>query len=217
MVCKLEEELSELIEACPGLSITQRSNTYITVSGILTFETKYKDLETINDWFDLEITIPINYPGDLPVVKDRGSKVDNNYEHINFNKTFCLAVPLEEKNVFDQSPNLVGFIDNLVIPFLYSYCYWQKNNEMPYGEMAHGADGLVQYYLDLFDSNDPAVILPLIFKCLKHGYNAHIPCVCGSGKKTLRCHKKETKFILKASNKNQVLSDLCNIYEDIRK
>lgn len=210
---KLTKDIAELIETFDGLSVKQLTDELVLVSGLVSFDAGYQGLERIVDSFELDIFIPCSYPRTLPVVKETGGKISQNYDHINVDYSFCLAVPLEQKLYYEREPNLIGFMDNLVIPFLYSYCYWNKYSKMPYGEMYHGAKGLAEYYLDLFETQNPAHTFRTVIRCLRNGYNAHIPCACGSGKKTLKCHKFETKLISNASNRTQILNDLTDIQE----
>lgn len=210
---KLINEVGELVDTFDNLSIKQITHEFILVSGKISFDAGYLSLERVIDSFELDVFIPLTYPKTLPVVKETAGKITRDYEHIYPDNSFCLAVPLEQKLFYERDPTLTGFMDNLVIPFLYSYCFWEKNSTMPYGEMSHGTKGLAEYYLDMFETKNPAHTFDTIVHCLKNGYNAHIPCACGSGKKTLKCHKFETKLISQSSNKSQILRDLSEVYE----
>ncbi len=211
MTEKLVKDIAELVKTFEGLNVIQHDDTLILVSGIISFNAGYQDLERFNDWFEIDLFVPTSYPSKLPVVKEKSNKISEAFEHINADDSFCLAVPMDKNLAFEKAPNLVGFMDNLVIPFLYSYCYWHKYSKMPYGEMQHGAKGLMEYYLNLFNTKNPAHTFATIINCLQNGYNAHMPCACGSGKKTLKCHKFETKLISSVSNKAQIISDLIHI------
>ncbi len=208
---KLAKDVDELVDLFEGFSVKQRTDEFILVSGVVPFDASYEGLVRIIDSFELDLFIPCSYPSQLPIVKEVGNKISKKYDHINVDESFCLAVPLDQKLYYEKEPSLVGFMDNLIIPFLYSYCYWSKYANMPYGEMHHGAKGLAEYYLELFDTKNPAHTFTSIINCLRNGYNAHAPCACGSGKKTLKCHKFETKLISQASNRSQIITDLAHI------
>ncbi len=116
-------EISDVILSYPGLSEVVVAGD-VALKGAINFKATFRELETINACFDIVIIIPSGYPQDLPAVYSDGFNLDDRFEHTNPNGSFCLEVPIEERRIFNQSPTLLGFINTLVVPFLYSYCYF---------------------------------------------------------------------------------------------
>ena len=201
----IEEQIQTVRNSYPSLAlINSDSGCLLTVA--LHFTASVANKETITANFNVKISIPHSYPEELPKVFPSGYSLDQRFEHTNADGSFCLAVPLEERGRFEVEPSLLGFINNLVVPFLYGYSYFLKYGEHPFGEREHGNKGILDFYLETFASSDARTVLTSLYQFAIHGYRAHEKCPCGSGKKVLKCHKKELKLLLK--NKELLMSDL---------
>lgn len=143
---------------------------------------------TIADTFEVRIGIPNAYPEILPVVRETGGKVDRSWGHVNPDGTLCLGVPIEVRRIFSEQPSLLGFVNRLVIPYLYSYGHWRDHGRHPFGEAEHGDAGIVRYYVDALDLRNEVSVLAVLSYLLRYGYRGHLPCPCGSGVRTRRCH-----------------------------
>ncbi|WP_370979005.1 hypothetical protein [Agaribacterium sp. ZY112] len=213
----LDDDIATLLSEYEGLEEIKRSPFGVTLAGMLSFDAAPDSHELISDCFEIEVFIPSEYPEKMPLVWDAGARIRGDFEHINSDGSFCLAVPVEERIIFDQSPSLLGFIDNLVVPFLYGYSYWEKNAEMPFDERSHGAKGLLEYYLDLYSSSDKVAVLKGVYGLVKVGYKPHEKCPCGSGRKVLRCHKEQSKAIAKSQYKEKIAAEMYLILDDLTK
>lgn len=203
----LLSEIDEVISHFPGLLLTQ-TGSMSTLRGVLSFSASFENLETITGSFNINILIPPDYPNSLPVVSPESAPLDSSFEHINPDGSFCLAVPIEARKLFNSEPSLLGFVDNLVVPFFYGYCYFLKHGIFPFGEQAHGNEGILEYYSDLYNSKDIKQIIFSLHEFLNAGYKPHAKCPCGSDKKVLKCHKAQTKLLLSNEYKSLLLKDL---------
>lgn len=206
----LQEEITQVLRYYTALDQYEHDGATL-LEGSLSFLASVKGSEKIEACFDVSISIPMDYPEELPVVSFNGDDVARKFEHINADKSFCLAVPMEQQLIFNESPCLLGFIDNLVVPFLYSYSYFMRSGALPFGERAHGNAGLLEYYKDIFSSKDIQFTILKLDQCLGTGYRPHEKCPCGSGKKSLKCHAETLKLLLSQQYKNVLKTDLNNL------
>jgi hypothetical protein len=192
----LQQEIDAAISSYPELKLFEQEGGQ-SLTGALSFSASVEGKETITASYEIAIFLPFRYPDELPKVFLKGHELDERFEHINPDGSFCLAVPVEERKLFDMNPTLMGFINNLVVPFLYGYSYFLKYGEHPFGERAHGNNGVLDFYQELFGSNDIRKIILSLYKFSISGYKPHENCPCGSGMKVLRCHKSQVKELLK--------------------
>ncbi|MGD9725510.1 MAG: hypothetical protein AB7Q01_08360 [Gammaproteobacteria bacterium] len=188
MTPEIVHQISEVAEKYQGLTTLIDSEVKVLLSGNLVFEASVDGLPSFTESFDIEIAIPSEYPAHLPSARETAGKLDPAYEHLYTDGTFCLAVPLEERRIFNQAPTLLGFIDNLVIPYLYSYRYKQRFGIYPFGDQPHGHAGIVKYYQDTLDIADDIALIAVISALLEYGYRGHHLCPCGSDRSLRSCH-----------------------------
>lgn len=155
----------------------------------MSFEASADGLASISDTFWIEIHIPNSYPETLPRVFETEGKIDAAYEHKFRDESLCLAVPAEQSLVFHREPSLLGFVTNLVIPYLYGYLYSRKYGKHPFGERSH-AGGVVEYFAEVFQLSNDLDALVVVDYLQKYGFNARKSCPCGSGRRVRHCHKK---------------------------
>ena len=156
----LWQQIVELIGVHKGLTNIVDRDAETIMSGPLPFEASTDGLETIKESFEIELIIPHVFPDSLPRVKETSGQIVANYEHRNPGGTLCLAVPVDQRRVFFEQPTLLGFVNRLVIPYLYGYCFWKKHGRHPFDEAAHGYEGILRHYVDTLSlCNDLAVPL----------------------------------------------------------
>ena len=208
MNSNLQQEIKALQAAYEELQVQSEQE----ISGWLTFNRTHKiDSPAIEDTFEIKLLIPKDYPLNLPMVFEVSQKIEPEYEHINSDRSFCLAVPMEERRFFLKEPTLLGFVNNLVVPYLYSYCYWKKHGTYPFGEASHGKTGVEQFYENLFRSQVDSVMIRGLYKIFKNGYRGHEHCPCGSGKVIRKCHKEELFDLAQPAKRNALLKDLSHL------
>lgn len=191
----LQKQLTELKGVHKGLIHIVELDADALLSGKLDFEASADGLESISDSFDIELTIPHVFPDRLPRAKELGGRIRPDYDHLNPDGTLCLAVPIEERRVFLKQPTLLGFVDRLLIPYFYGYCFWIKHGWHPFGEAAHGYEGILDHYIDALGLRDSLAALAVICFLFEHGYRGHHNCPCGSGRKVRLCHGPELRAL----------------------
>lgn len=167
------------------LSLRQDDNGIWYVYGNLKFFASYKG-EDITDEYEIEIYMPKEYPDTKPYAFEKGGKIPKDF-HKNSSGILCMDVPVEAQRKFSQKPDLVSFVDNLLIHYLYSYSYKVKYGKTPWGEYSHFGEGLLEYYRGIFDIEDDFTVLHFLYLMAQVDLKGHFPCPCGSGERLRKC------------------------------
>lgn len=171
----------------PGLELSLSPSDEFVVSGPVGFCVTH-DGSTIEDRYDIEIRVHDEYPSWPPSVWEIGGKISDDYGHFMEAGNLCLGAPVEVRRRFAHNPTLFAFINDLVIPYLFTHAYSVEHGEPPYGELNHGTLGLLEYYMDHFGTR----IIPTLklLKCLADNFAPPLAsCPCGSGRKLQDCHE----------------------------
>lgn len=209
----LRQQIVELTGVHKGLASVVERDAETVVSGTLPFEASADGLETITESFEIELTTPHNFPNMLPRVKETGGRIDADYEHRNASGTLCLAIPVEQRRVFLEQPTLLGFVNQLVVPYLYGYCFWKKHGRHPFDEAAHGYEGIVHHYMDTMGLASEVTALSAICFLFEHGYRGHHACPCGSGLRVRICHGWALLVLHQTHTPQTLQNDFVAIFE----
>lgn len=141
--------------------------------------------------FEVLIEFPKKYPYCFPFVTETSGKIERIPDrHINEKNTICLAVRPEELLLCRRGIILKWFIDSVLIPHLAREIYYEEEKEYPDGDYSHGIDGLWEYFMEEFDSQDKKWIIAVLESIVDNKLPANNEdCFCGSKKKYKKCHK----------------------------
>jgi len=168
-----------------------------TISGQLGFSSEYKGIR-IQDGFSIFIKIPDEYPDGLPIAKEIGGRIPRDFHKSGQNRDIlCLATPADQWIKFNKCKSLLGFIDNLVVPYLFSFCFKQKTGRMPFNERRHGGLGILEFYCEYFELTDFEAARKLLKLLAKGRYRREKTCPCGSGRRLRSCHGAKFLEIMK--------------------
>jgi len=171
----------------PALTLEKREGGRYVVSGAISFHAEYNN-RTIDDTYQIEIGIPNDYPASAPKVKEMEGRVPSDFHTYTCDASLCLGAPLAVRMAFLKRPTLLAYIENLVVPFFFSYSYKNTYGELPYGELPHGGEGLLEYYKDLLDVDTDVAALQLVGILADANYVGHMICPCGSMQRIRKCH-----------------------------
>lgn len=205
--------LNAFLSRYPSLYISTNNSREVLLKGELLLNHGFKpdNLDQkiyFKEKFLVEITIPKDYPKSLPIIKEVGNFLNNNYPHINYDKTLCLAVESEIRYKLAPNYTLTQWMENFAIPFFYSYCFYSKYHRYPFGERSHGREGIIEYFLEFFDVKKEQDLKECLHIMSRQSYKGHHLCPCGSGKKLRDCHFNFYKTIFEDKNKNILLKEL---------
>jgi hypothetical protein len=190
------DHFKELQSEFPNLVLTFENNRYF-IRGDIQFRAQFLSDELIEESFLIEIELSDNYPAVPPIARELGGRVPNTF-HTFSDGTLCLGAPLAVKMTFSKDPTMLGFVKTQLIPYFYSFSFQEDNNKrMPYGELGHGARGILTYYLELFQVTSVDVVLKFLYLLAFKEIRGHQTCPCGSGSITRICHGS---FLLELQN-----------------
>jgi len=157
------------------------------LKGIYHFQINYRGIP-FQDSFNLEFYFPHDYPENLPLVKELDNKIPKEFHHFT-DGSLCLCTPAEQWLIFSKNPTLENYIKNLVNPYLLCWLWYEKFNEMPWGERQHGPVGIIESYQDLLKLNNPEQTLHFLKILFFNEIDSRGYCPCGSGLSFRKCHK----------------------------
>lgn len=182
----LYEQFQGLCLGFPGLSLQRYAEGPWYVRGQLKFSRAYLK-QNIEDEYSIEILIPQDYPLVLPKTFETGGRIPRDF-HQYQDGSLCLGAPLATKQKFRKRPSLLGYVEECVIPYLYSYSYKSKFGKMPFGELSHGGKGILEYYQEVFSVRDPRRVRRFLQILVDGNYSRRVRCPCGSRKRLHSCH-----------------------------
>lgn len=187
---KIQSQLGVFFKKYPQLSIKSDGLDSITLSGSIKVFRAHNGF-TVNKLYTLDIVIPIG-SNVLPYVLDTGNHIDSQYPHYYAtSKQFCLETDSRIALRFIDGFSLVDWVDEFVEPYYFSYEYYQRFGEFPFGERSHGTLGVLESYQDYFSANDIAQAYNILTFVCNSPYRGHQPCPCGSKRKLRNCHGKK--------------------------
>jgi len=191
--------LSQFLSDYPGMSTAPCLDAGFCLRGKFRFKANVSGSYELVDSYKLEIIVPDKFPHALPKVKEIGDKIprDGNF-HVNHDGTLCLGSPLRLLRKIYDAPNLTGFADKCLVPYLYAVSYkLMHGGDFVFGELAHGDQGIADDYSIMLGLKERYQIIPAIqlLGVKKRLANKRL-CPCGCGKRLGVCpfHHKLNEF-----------------------
>lgn len=204
-VAIINRDFGELQAEYPDLCLGQNLFGEWVVRGPIRASAIYESSELEIGGVTVEIILPPTYPESHPVARETTGLTKE--FHTYHDGTLCLGSPLAIKSSYRNYPTLLGFMEQLVIPFFFAFFYMEMHGEMPFGELSHGGEGLLEYYLDLFELAEADKVIGLLRILSDDEYRGHLPCPCGSRAIIRRCHGDLIRNIARLQSKDHFLLD----------
>ena len=180
------DQVTEAQSRYPNLELLRYSSGERWIRGRVGFSIEH-DSHMVEDYYNLEFLILDDYPASPPVVFEPEGKIPEDFGHFMKAGNFCLGAPVEVRRQFAEHKNLLRFIEDQVIPYLFTYSYKRDYGKLPFGDLWHGTEGLLQYYTEFFGTY-PVEAMKLL-KCLADDFAPPLmACPCGRGSKLRDCH-----------------------------
>jgi len=210
----IQQQFDELETAYPGLALSQDPSGLWIVEGNLAFKATFENM-SIEDAFAIRLRLSpqLTMP---PAVEETGGRIPKDFHKLG-DGSLCLGAPIEVREKFTRQPKILSFVEGQVVPYLFSFSYWQKHGKMPYGERPHGGRGLLESYHDLFKVQNRSAVLRLLKLLALQSYRGHHICPCGSKIKLRNCHGPQFLKIKSIRTSDQFLMDTGLILLDLPK
>jgi hypothetical protein len=182
--------IDDILRRFPDLALKPERDGRIAIAGDLQFSVVVPEFGLIEDAFSSEIRIAESFPSTLPSVFELGGRIPKTYHKMN-DGSLCLGSPLGLRLKSITGKTLLAFVEACLVPYLVGYCIFEKTGDMPFGELAHGTQGLLEEYRRLTGARSDTSCIGLI-QCL--GLKKRVPnkrvCPCASGRRLGRCHNR---------------------------
>lgn len=222
------EQMDEVQAQHPNLELQRDPDGQLYVRGTVGFSIEH-DSRTVTDFYRLELKIPNDYPKSPPLIFETEGRIPKQFGHFMRAGNFCLEAPVEVRRRFTQHRNLLRFIDEQVIPYLFAYSYKREFGVLPFQDRPHGPAGLLQYYTEFFQTSGETtktlqeffersgVPAMKLLKCLADDWAPpRIACPCGSGLKLRDCHGPSLEELRPHQSPECFETELGQIAEDAR-
>ena len=195
--------LSKLADHFPSLSVIVYGKDSFEIVGDIHVNARWGEF-IVDEWFSIKI-IAENFPELPPVCVETSGKVIS--YHVNPQNNLCLGSPRVLHEEIMAHPNVVFYINKFIIPFFFSFRYHQRYGTSPFGELAHGGNGLFPFYREKFKTSDLAICTLLTYGA-NSLYRGHHSCPCGSGLRLRKCHGPRLRALFKDYHPALLLTEL---------
>lgn len=181
-------QLAEALSRQPGLTLAPSVSSEVLIEGQLRCHRVGPNEVVVDAHYALKIEVPREFPRVLPRVFETQGRVPQTFHH-NPDGSLCLGSPIAIRFEIEEEPTVGGFIDRVIVPYLYSHAYYVRFDRMPFGELAHGATGLeddVRHLFRLPRGTNAEEFLRLASLKRRHANKRR--CPCRSGLRLGRCH-----------------------------
>lgn len=212
----IPEHLICFLKENSGLVIAPSRASGLILKGNFQFRRTYQENDEIFDQFDVKISVASNFPKSAPVIEELGGRIPRTGDyHVNPDGTLCLGSPIRLLKIASEHPTLSDFIEICLVPHLYASSYkLQHGGNFIFGELAHGNQGEIEDYEDLFQLKGKTAVLNAL-KALgtKKRISNKKPCPCGCGLRLGRCR---THLILNTFRKLSPRSFFRKSYQSLK-
>lgn len=143
----------------------------------------------LTNTYKISTIINHNFPETLPYVFEDSKLIPSGFNHFMLNGSLCLGVEADIRERLASCPTILYFFQELVNQFFYSVRYYEFYHCFPFGEWAHGLDGIIDFYKRKFNVQTELEVKKLL-NALENtkSIQKNAECPCGSGMRFFECH-----------------------------
>jgi hypothetical protein len=198
-------ERAEVEAHFPNLRFAVEGDTvYVRGSFAVMFE------EQVLDRYSVELQLPPDHPKSLPVVREVGGRIPHhNDRHVNpADGTACVLLPDERWRLWPPGRPLLNFFTGPLHSFFLAHSLVEAGEPWPFGQWAHGAKGLFQYYRETLKTADLRVIVTYLEYITAKKVKGHWPCPCRSNRRLRDCHLSLVSDLRAKTSRHDALKSL---------
>ena len=165
------QQVANLLHRYNGLYVNSMSEEKISLMGSITVNMSSLGF-TLYKTYRVEIIIPLD-SDELPYVLDVGNQIDGSYPHRYVDGKLCLETDTNIRIRFIDGFSLETWMSEYVETYFFSYEFYQRYGEFPFGERGHGWDGIIQTYSDFFNEADGAKTIKIMASISNGKYRGH--------------------------------------------
>jgi hypothetical protein len=184
-----EKEKAEVEARFPELHFVVE-NDLVYVRG--SFPVMFEGL--VLDRYSVELQLARNHPAGLPVVRETGGRIPRQLDrHVLRDGSACVLIPDERWRLWPAGSALLTYLTGPLHSFFLAQTMVGEGQPWPFGQWAHGARGVFQFYRELLHTSDLGVMTTYLDYLAAKKVKGHWPCPCGNGKKLRECHFQQVK------------------------
>ena len=176
----------EAVEArCPNLRFVTEGDV-VYVRGSFAVMSEGKDI----DRYSVELQLGRDHPKSLPLVREVGGRIPHHSDwHINrHDGTACVLLPDERWRLWPPGTPLLDFLRGPLHSFFLAQSLVEMGEPWPFGQWAHGAQGVFQYYCEILKTTNLRVVTTFLDYIAGKKIKGYWPCPCNSGRRLRDCH-----------------------------
>lgn len=187
--------LGDFLACHPRLRIVQINSDMVELAGEYHLNAQLPGSQLVDRTYQLRFFCPRDYPRTLPKVLEEERYLPRNQEYHTYSDgSFCLGSELKIKSLLREDHSFTAFFENIVDRFLYAVTHRIEFGSFPYGELAHGEQGLIDDYGEMFGLSGKLSVLRALRALGKRKRDANkLLCPCGCGRRLGRC---DYRFVL---------------------
>jgi hypothetical protein len=183
-------ELDDFLARYTDFAVQPSTNGTIELVGDFPFTAIGKEIGTITETYCLRLQIPPSFPHHPISVWEIGNRIKSDFHHLQ-DGALCLGSPFQVERLLRKVRTVTPFMEHAVVPYLAGHSHHQTTREMPFGELDHGAKGLLAEFRQLLGAgNNTQCIGFLRLLGMKKRIANKRPCPCGSNRRLGRCHAR---------------------------
>lgn len=189
----------------PGLSFEETDEAIVGQGEYMVHDGAHADGPLAR--FDLLLVFPKTYPELEPLVIERGGAIERIADRHMYANGACCTCVWEEWRALNEDTSVKAFCDGPLHNFFLGQVYFDAHEEWPFGDRAHGSDGMVEAAEALLGRDlDQAAALRFLQVVSAPATKGHWPCPCGSRKKLRDCCAEDVAALRLAADPIQAAS-----------
>lgn len=187
--------LGDFLANHPRIRIIEINDDQVVLAGEYHLRAQLAGSQLVDRTYRLKVELPRDYPHKLPKVIDEEGYFPQELEyHIYSDGSFCLGSELKIKSLLRENYSFTDFFEKIIDQFLYSVTHRIEFGNFPYGELAHGEQGLIDDYGEMFAVNGKLAVVRALRALGRRKRIANkLPCPCGCRQRLGHCNYR---FIL---------------------